>query len=230
MATLFVIRHGLTGQTGKTLYGQTGGIDLDDRGRSQADALVDRFADVNLTALYSSPLERCVQTVEPLAAASRLPVVVRDDLIEMDAGSWTGKSLARLRTTKAWREVHASPSTFRFPGGGEGFADAQARVVAAMQAIARRHRRGRVAVATHGDIARLFLAHAQGIPLDGFQRLVIDTASVSVVQRAGDGWRVLLMNDTGGLARFGATPAPPWEARRPRTTARRVPNRRSVRG
>jgi probable phosphoglycerate mutase len=230
MATIFVIRHGLTGQTGKTLYGQTRGIDLDQRGRSQADALVERFAGVKLTAVYSSPLERCVQTVEPLAAASRLPVVVRDDLIEMDAGSWTGKSLARLRTTKAWREVHASPSTFRFPGGGEAFADAQARIVAAIDAIARKHRRGRVAVATHGDIARIFLAHAQGIPLDAFQRLVIDTASVSVVERAGDGWRVLLVNDTGGLARFGASPTPPWEASDGRTTARGTSERRSVRG
>jgi len=230
MSTIFVIRHGLTGQTGKSLYGQTRGIDLDHRGRSQAEALVERFAGVKLTAIYSSPLERCVQTVEPLATASRLRIVVRDDLIEMDAGSWTGKSLARLRTTKAWREVHASPSTFRFPGGGDAFADAQARVVAAIDAIARKHRRGRVAVATHGDIARIFLAHAQGIPFDAFQRLVIDTASVSVVQRSRDGWRVLLVNDTGGLARFGATPVPRWESGGGRTTSRGASESRSVRG
>ena len=73
MATLFLVRHGLTAQTGRILYGQTGGIDLDDRGRAQADRLVERFAPVKLTAIYSSPLERCVQTVEPLAATQRLP-------------------------------------------------------------------------------------------------------------------------------------------------------------
>jgi probable phosphomutase (TIGR03848 family) len=211
MTTVFVIRHGLTAQTGRILYGQTRGIGLDERGRAQADALVRRFAPVRLTAIYSSPLERCVQTVEPLAASTRLTVVGRDDLIEMDAGSWTGKPLARLRRTKAWREVHASPSTFRFPGGGEGFAESQARVVAAVEAIARRHRRGRVAVATHGDIARIFLAHASGMPLDAFQRLVIDTASVSVVERAPGSWRVLLVNETGGLERFASAPVPPWE-------------------
>jgi probable phosphomutase (TIGR03848 family) len=230
MTTLFVIRHGLTGQTGRMLYGQTRGIDLDDRGRRQADALRERFTGVKLTAVYSSPLERCVQTMEPLAAAARLPIVVRDDLIEMDAGSWTGKSLGRLRTTKAWREVHASPSTFRFPGGGESFSDAQARVVAAIDAIARKHRRGRVAIATHGDIVRIFLAHVQGMPLDAFQRLVIDTASVSVVERAGDTWRALLVNDTGGLARFAANATPPWEASNGGRASSPASARRGVRG
>jgi probable phosphomutase (TIGR03848 family) len=220
MTTVFVIRHGLTEQTGRTLYGQTAGIDLDERGRVQAAQLAERFAPVRLTAIYSSPLERCVQTVEPLAEAQRLPIVVRDDLIEMHAGAWTGRPLARLRRTKAWREVHASPSTFRFPGDGESFAHAHERIVAAIDAIARRHRRGRVAVATHGDIARIFLAHVQGIPLDGFQRIVVDTASVSAVARSAGIWRVLLLNDTGGLERFASRPTPPWEVATPARTAR----------
>ena len=212
MTTVFLIRHGITAQTGRILYGQTRGIGLDERGRAQAEQLAERFSSVKLTAIYSSPLERCVQSVEPLSASKRLPIVERDELIEMHAGSWTGRSLARLRRTKAWREVHASPSTFRFPDGGESFAEAQARVVGAIGAIARRHRRGRVAIATHGDIARIFLAHAHGMPLDAFQRLVVDTASVSVVERVGDDWRVLLVNDTGGLERFATTPVPPWES------------------
>ena len=74
MATLFLIRHALTAQTGRILYGQAPGIDLDDRGRAQAERLVERFAPVRLTAIYSSPLDRCTQTVEPLSAcASRSP-------------------------------------------------------------------------------------------------------------------------------------------------------------
>jgi probable phosphomutase (TIGR03848 family) len=213
MTTLFLIRHGLTGQTGKTLYGQTPGVALDHRGEAQARQLVERFSGVRLTALYSSPLERCVQTVEPLAAAQRLTLAERPGLIEMDAGSWTGKPLARLRRTKRWREVQSSPSTFRFPDGGEGFADALERVRAEVDAIARRHRRGRVAVATHGDIVRILINHFLGAPLDAFQRIVIDTASVSVLTLDTHGrMHVHLVNDAGGLARFGpdGTP-PPWE-------------------
>ncbi len=211
MATLFLVRHGLTAQTGRILYGQTGGIDLDDRGRAQADRLADRFAPVKLTAIYSSPLERCVQTVEPLAAAQRLPVLPRPELIEMDAGSWTGRTLPQLRRTKLWRTVQESPSTFRFPDG-EAFVDAQLRAVAEVERIARRHRRGRVAVATHGDIVRIVLAHFAGTPLDEFQRIVIDAASVSVIAVDGHRARTLLVNDTGGLDRFGSAATAPWEA------------------
>ena len=214
MTTLFLVRHGLTAQTGRTLYGQTAGIGLDRRGRAQAEHLATRLAPVRPTAIYSSPLERCVETVQPLAAACRLPVVTRDRLIEMHAGSWTGKPLARLRRTKAWVEVQQRPETFRFPGGGESFAEALDRSLEELHAIARRHRRGRVVVATHGDIVRVMLADLTGAPLERFQRVVVDTASVSVVMiDASGGPRVLLVNDTGDLSRFapgGGTPA--WEA------------------
>src|SRR5262249_27939559 len=149
MSTLFLIRHGMTAQTGTVLYGQADGVPLDDRGRAQARMLTERFDGVPLTAIYSSPLERCVQTVEPLAEAKRLPVVERPALIEMALGSWTGRSLAAVRRQKVWRAVQTAPSTFRFPGG-ESFVEAQERVVADLGAIARRHPRGRVAVATHG--------------------------------------------------------------------------------
>jgi probable phosphoglycerate mutase len=211
MTTVFFIRHGLTAQTGKTLYGRTAGITLDHRGRAQAEQLVRRFGAVKLTAIYSSPLERCIQTAEPLGRDQRLPVRVRDDLIEMDAGSWTGRSLGGLRRSKRWGEVQRSPSTFRFPDG-ESFDDALTRVRAAVDSIARRHRRGRVAIATHGDIVRILMAHYAGAPLDAFQRTVVDTASVSVVSMDRTGARVLLVNDTDGLERFAPNRSPPpWE-------------------
>jgi probable phosphomutase (TIGR03848 family) len=226
MATLFLIRHGLTAQTGKRLYGRTPGIGLDDRGRAQAEHLAARFAPVKLTAIYSSPLERCVETVEPLARAQRRPVVVRPGLIEMDAGSWTGKTLTALRRTKRWAQVQQTPSTFRFPDG-EGFAEAFERVTAELDAIARRHRRGRVAVATHGDIVRILMAHYAGAPLDAFQRTVVDPASVSVVSVGSNGSaNVLLVNDTGGLERFGPSRhVRPWETS-PHATPRPASARR----
>jgi len=217
MTTIFLIRHGLTAATGSRLYGRAEGFHLDERGRAQADQLAARFASVRLTAVYSSPLERCLETVEPLAAAQRLSVVRRPELIEMDAGVWTGRTLASLRRTRLWRDVLRSPSTFRFPGG-ESFAEARARVLAEAERIARRHRRGRIAVATHGDIVRIVLADLTGTPLDSFQRIVIDPASVSVVHIGGDGPHVFLVNDTGGgLERFG-----PWGTATPREAATRA--------
>jgi probable phosphoglycerate mutase len=210
MTTVFLVRHGLTAQTGRVLYGRTPGIDLDDRGRTQAEELIERFDGVRVTAIYSSPLERCVQTVEPLAAARRLSVRTDDALVEMDAGGWTGKTLRQVRRAKAWDTVQRSPSSFAFPGG-EAFDAAQARAVSAIERMARRHRRGAVLVATHGDIVRIAIAHFAGTPLDAFQRIVIDTAGVSVIELGGPRPHIVLVNDTGGLSRFRVAHAPPWD-------------------
>jgi probable phosphoglycerate mutase len=211
MGLVFLVRHGLTGQTGRLLYGRTPGIDLDARGRAQAEALVERFDGVRVSAIYSSPLERCHQTVEPLAAARRIAIRDDDAFLEMEAGDWTGRTLAQLRRTKAWRTVQQTPSDFVFPGG-EAFMDAQARVVTAIDRLARRHRKGAIVIATHGDIARIALAHYLATPLDDFQRIVIDTVGVSVVLLGADRPHVLLVNDTGGLGRFRAEHTAPWEA------------------
>ena len=145
MTTLFLIRHGLTAVTGKTLYGRTPGVPLDDRGLAQAEALADRLATVRLTAVYSSPLDRCMQTMAPLAKRQHLDVVPRDGLLEMDVGAWTGRPLAQVRRTRLWKELIHRPSHVRFPEG-ESFADAQARALTEIDAIAARHPRGRVAV------------------------------------------------------------------------------------
>jgi probable phosphomutase (TIGR03848 family) len=201
MTTLFLIRHGLTAVTGTRLYGRTAGIHLDERGRRQAATLVERFDGVRLTAVYSSPLERCVETMEPLAQARRLEIRASDALIEMDSGDWTGRTLASLRRTKLWKTVQRNPSRFSFPGG-ESFVDAEARVLDEVERIVARHPRGRVAVGTHGDLVGMLISHYTGAHLDQFQRVTAEPASVSVVHLGDDAPRILLVNDTGSLRRF----------------------------
>jgi probable phosphoglycerate mutase len=198
VAILLLIRHAVTESTGRRLSGWTPGVHLSERGREQASALVDRLAPVRIAALYSSPLERCRETAEPLAAARRMEIHETDELGEVRYGDWTGRSLAQLTRTKLWRAVQQAPSTVRFPGG-ETLLEVQERSVREADAIARRHRNGVVALVSHGDVIRLVLAHYAGLHVDQFQRLVVSPASVSVVA-AGDGIpRVLRVNDTGGL-------------------------------
>jgi probable phosphomutase (TIGR03848 family) len=206
MTTLFLIRHGVTAVTGSRLYGRTPGIHLDERGRRQAAALVERFEGVRLTALYSSPLERCVETMEPLADARRLEIRTSEALIEMDPGDWTGRTLTSLRRTKLWDTVQRNPSRFAFPKG-ESFVDAEARVLDEIEGIAARHPRGWIAVGTHGDLVRVLISHYTGAHLDQFQRVTADPASVSVVHLGEGAPRILLVNDTGSLRRFAPTKA-----------------------
>jgi probable phosphomutase (TIGR03848 family) len=204
MTTVFLIRHGLTDHTGTRLYGRTPGIHLSQRGLAQAERLAARFSGVRLRAIASSPLERCLETAAPLAAAQRLTVTPRDDLIEMDAGGWTNRTLAGLARTKLWQRIQHVPSQVAFPDG-ESFMAANARLVLALDDVAARYPTGGVAIVTHSDSIRMLLAHVCGAHLDQFQRMVVDTGSVSVIGMGQGPPRLLLANDTdGALARFGS--------------------------
>ena len=70
MTVVLIVRHGLTSSTGKALTGWLPGISLDDRGEAQAAAVATGWRRLPLTAIVSSPLERCVQTATAIAAAS----------------------------------------------------------------------------------------------------------------------------------------------------------------
>jgi len=200
---LLLIRHGENDftRTGK-LAGLMPGVHLNEAGRKQAQALAERLKAAPLKAVYTSPLERARETAQPLADAKKLRLVVVEDLKEIDFGAWTGRSLKVLARTNLWRLVQQQPSRLQFPEG-ETFRAAQARAVQAVEQLAHAHPKGLVAAVTHADVIKLVVAHYLGQPLDLFQRLVIGTASITVLH-LGQGQPALVkLNDTGAMGEPG---------------------------
>ena len=185
MPVFFMIRHGTNDFVGKRLAGRLPGVHLNEHGRQQADTIAQALCRIPLTAIYSSPLERAFETAGPLAQALALPVNLEEGLAEIDFGEWQGLSIGRLRQRKMWKTVQEKPSEMRFPGG-ESFLEAQQRVAQAMDAIAHRHEdKALIACFSHADTIRLLVAHTLGLPLDNFQRLNIDTASLTILGLGG---------------------------------------------
>jgi probable phosphoglycerate mutase len=183
MPLLLLIRHGENEYvtTGR-LAGRLPGVNLNEKGKKQAQALGEALKNVPLKALYSSPLERAMQTAQPIAEPHGLPIVQDADLMDTHIGKWEGKSLKMLRLTNLWKIVQGAPSRFRFPEG-ESFLEAQTRYIAALERIAARHNKPRdiVAVVFHADPIKLAVAHFLGMPLDHFQRLSCDTGSLTAL-------------------------------------------------
>lgn len=212
--TVILLRHGRsTSNTAHTLAGRSDGVDLDDKGREQAQTVVTRIGDLPVKAIVRSPLLRCERTVEPLAAALGLEPVVEDRIIEVDYGSWTGRKIGELVKEPLWQVVQQQPSAAVFPDG-EGLAQVQARAVAAIREHDRRltaeHGGDVLWVAcTHGDVIKAVLADALGTHLDTFQRITADPASMSVIRYTDTRPFVLHVNHTGsGLtAALSAKPA-----------------------
>jgi probable phosphomutase (TIGR03848 family) len=195
---LLLVRHAVTDVTGSRLSGSTPGIHLSEQGRVQAKDLAERLAPLRISAVFASPLERCVETAEVVAEPRGVVVERVAALEEVGYGRWTGKSLSQLARTALWKKVQNAPSSVRFPDG-ETLVEAQLRGVGALEAIAARHPRGTVLAVSHADIIRLSLAHYAGVHLDLFQRLIVSPASVSAVLLGDRVPRILRMNDTGTL-------------------------------
>jgi probable phosphomutase (TIGR03848 family) len=203
VTTVLLVRHGLTAATGHTLSGRTPGVPLDDRGVAQARALGARLAGLPLDAIVTSPLERCRQTAEAVAAAGggRMPAVREDvRLAECRYGDWTGKPLRKLAKDPLWRIVQAHPSAVRFPGAdGESMLDVQHRAVAAIRGWnAELGADATYLVCSHGDVIKAVIADSLGLHLDMSQRIQADPCSLTVIRYTPLRPFLIRMNDTGG--------------------------------
>jgi probable phosphoglycerate mutase len=196
MPLLLLIRHGENDyvKTGK-MAGRLPEIHLNERGQKQAQALGEALKDVPIKAVYSSPLERAMQTAQPIAEPHQLTIVQEPDLMDTDIGKWQGKSLKMLRLTNAWKIVQQAPSRFRFPEG-ESFTEAQTRYISALERIIQKHHKPRdiVVVVFHADPIKLVVAHLLGMPLDHFQRLSCDTGSLTALHVSESGANLIKLN------------------------------------
>ncbi len=180
--TVVLVRHGVTEETGPILSGRRPGIGLSEKGRGQAEAAGRRLADLPVAAVYSSPLERCRETAEAVAAPHGLPVHDVPELFEADYGEWSGRKIEELRGTDLWKLVQVTPSAVRFPGG-ESVREMQSRIIGAVEDIVAAHPGQIVVAASHADPIKAVVAH-----------------SCCTVLRFGPAGAALVkLNDTGSL-------------------------------
>ena len=195
MTTFLLIRHGMTDAVGKTITGRLPGVHLNKTGQRQADGLPSRLKRWKIDAIYSSPLERALETAAPTARKLGLKVMMSEALSEVDFGEWSGKSLAELDQLPEWRLYNTFRSGTRAPGG-ELATEVQTRMVEQLTRYSRQHPDQIVGVFSHADAIRLALVHFLGMPIDLMHRIEIRPASISIVRLAEWGPQVLLLNES----------------------------------
>lgn len=143
MPILLLVRHATNDfvKTGR-LPGQTPNIHLNEEGRKQAEALGESLKKHRLDAVFSSQLERAIETAWRIAAPHGLPILIRPALADINNGDFTGQEIKKLsedEATKAlWKVVVETPSQATFPNG-EAMLDMQRRVIGALEAIIAAH-------------------------------------------------------------------------------------------
>src|SRR5687767_15126552 len=107
MTTFLLVRHALCDPVGCLIAGRQPGVHLNDAGRLQAHRLAERLQPIALEGIYSSPLDRAVETADPIARAKGLPVQVAEGWNEIDFGEWTGRALVDLDPLPEWRRFNS---------------------------------------------------------------------------------------------------------------------------
>ena len=191
----YLIRHATNDLVGKAIPGWMPGVHLNADGRAQAERVAEKLAGRGITKVYSSPLERAVETAGPIAKIVGAPAEIREGLGEIRAGEWTGKTLTELDADRRWRRFNEYRGGAPVPGG-ELMIECQARMVAELLCLREEHPQETLAVISHADPLRAVLAYFLGMPLDLYIRIEISPASVSVLRLEEWGAQVLRLNDT----------------------------------
>jgi probable phosphoglycerate mutase len=183
------------------LSGRIPDIHLSAKGIKQAQQLADRLGNFPVAQVRISPMERCAETIDPwlqqhVAKANKnLAPTIDPRVNEVDYGIWSGKKLSSLSRKREWKTVQESPSRMYFPDG-EGIAAMQARAMNAVHELAQLPQSKVAVIVSHGDVIKSIVASALGMHLDEFQRIIIDPASVTVIEYSSIKPRLLLLNDT----------------------------------
>ncbi len=199
MPLILLIRHGENDYVKKgRLAGRLPEVHLNKKGQAQAQAMAEALAGklkgVPIKKLYSSPLERTMETAAPIAAALGCEVIPDENLIEINIGDWQDRTLKSLHRLKVWRQVQSTPSLFRFPGG-ETFAEAQNRICNEINRLAFGADPKEILIlVTHADPIKLAVAYYLGMPLDCFQRVGVSPGSLTSVFVSEGGSGVFSLN------------------------------------
>ena len=199
MTTVILLRHAHSVANEKgVLAGRTPGIMLSKKGATQAEDLIKRLGSLTFKEIRISPLERCYLTLEPWLAAQKISLkalILDEGISEVDYGQWTGKKLTLLALKKEWRVVQKTPSKMVFPEG-ESLLDVQRRAKKSLLKSVEKSKDGVVLLVSHGDVIKAIVADALNMELDKFQKIVIDPASITVLDYNKGDFRLLHLNDS----------------------------------
>ena len=199
---LVLIRHAHSeANAAGILSGRLPNVHLSEKGLAQSEQLAVRLGNFPVSNLRISPMERCFETISPWINSIVMPnnprfePIIDEELTEVDYGLWSGKKLSILSKNKLWKTVQESPSRMYFPKG-EGIAQMQSRAMTSVHQAVSSKAKGAAVIVSHGDVIKSIVASALGMHLDEFQRIVIDPASISILDYSTMKPRVLLLNDS----------------------------------
>lgn len=205
MTRILLVRHGQTewnagSQSGEHFRGRID-IGLNALGVSQAQAVARCLGALQVEAIYSSPLQRAIETARPLGQRLALDIQPCDGLLDIDYGEWAGHS--QLEVAARWPEPYSwwrtAPQLVQIPGG-ECLADVHRRAQQGMSGILQKHGDGTVVLVSHQAVNKVLICSWLGLGTAWFWRVGQDTGCINRFGYDGKDYAVLTLNEVCHLA------------------------------
>ena len=193
MTLIYLVRHGQTDLIGKVLCGNLPGVHLNEVGRAQAQKTAEYLHSCPISAIYSSPMERAIETARSFSSISNIEVKTIEFLREVNFGEFQGKDADFLHSQPVWQSFLNTPEETIFPGG-ESVLNAKKRISEGLDEISLHHKEENVVCFAHCEILLLAVCACLNLPLNNMHRLTIHPASVTLLEWAEDEKKLLFMN------------------------------------
>jgi broad specificity phosphatase PhoE len=196
MTELVIVRHGETELNTQGVFRGRYDVDLNDRGREQAEAAAGALAGRPLDAVYTSPLSRAMETAREIAAPHGIEPSIDEAFNNIELGEWQGAPKHRVQRDypELWRLWREDPDELRIPGG-ETLAAVRERSLARAVELVERHGGRRFAVVTHRSVAKLLAGALMGMERGYFWTFYLDNAGFSVFGHDGERFTLLKWNE-----------------------------------
>jgi probable phosphoglycerate mutase len=206
MTKIILCRHGEVEGISPPRFRGRAELELTQHGTSQAETLAARIAkECTPAAIYSSPLQRCMQTGAAIARATGAALSALDDLIDIDYGSWQWKTHEQVRheTPEDFTRWFNVPWLMRFPSG-ESLQDLLARTADALRFLAARHQQDTVVLIGHEAVNRAMLLQVLDRPLTKYWAISQAPCTINEFDIAPSFIRVIRVDDSAHLRQLSA--------------------------
>ncbi|MEA4973298.1 Phosphoserine phosphatase 1 [bioreactor metagenome] len=203
MLRLYFMRHGETVWNTERRYQGMTDIELSAEGIKQAECVTERFKNIRIDKIYSSPLKRAMLTAKPIAENKGLEIITEDAFREIHFGEWEGKTVPDL--TEKYGDSYINfirePHNYGFPGE-ENIDNVIKRIKPSIDRIIE-NEDGNVLIISHGGIIRLMIMYIMGLDNSWFTKMWINNTGISIIEIKKDRRLMLTVNDSAHLAAMG---------------------------
>ncbi len=187
MGSIIFLRHGQArNNVERVLAGRTEGVPLTDQGIQQAQNIAKFVEKMNVSKIYSSPIQRAKQTAEIVAKHNSLDLSFDDRLIELDMGKFTGMKYDEIFNThgNVFMKFYSGDVEIAH-NGVETFAEVKKRVLSIVDHCLNEHQDQNVLLVTHMDPIKAMLSTVMELKPESLFELIIANASLNVFRELG---------------------------------------------